>query len=72
MRNAYPRLSHRYYALEARWLAASASPIGTQRAAARCSHADHPVAGGEDTVLSAYGAFSPRMAKIAERFFTER
>ncbi len=48
VRGAYPRLSHRYYALKARWFGTQAArPLGSQRAVARCAHADHPVAGGE-------------------------
>jgi len=70
---AYPRLSHRYYALKARW-------FGKKRLAhwdrnAPLPKVPSPTIGwsdAKDTVLSAYGAFSPRMASIAERFFTER
>jgi oligoendopeptidase F len=73
VRAAYPRLSHRYYALKARWFGK-----------ARLAHWDRnaplpkvpaPVFGWDEarkTVLSAYGAFSPRMAEIAEQFFTRR
>src|ERR671930_1066032 len=70
---AYPRLSHRYYALKARW-------FGKKRLAHWDRNAPLPkvpsrVIGwseAKNTVLSAYRAFSPRMASIAERFFTER
>jgi oligoendopeptidase F len=70
---AYPRLSHRYYALKARW-------FGKKRLAHWDRNAPLPKvpsrtigwSEAKDTVLSAYGAFSPRMASIAERFFTER
>src|SRR5262249_46563455 len=68
---AYPRLSHRYYALKARW-------FGKKRLAhwdrnAPLPKVPAPVIGWDEareTVLSAYGAFSPRMAEIAEQFFT--
>jgi oligoendopeptidase F len=71
--NAYPRLSHRYYALKARWfgkdqlnywdrnapLPNAATPTFTWNTA-------------RDTVLEAYRAFSPQMSDIAQRFFDER
>ena len=71
VRAAYPRLSHRYYALKAQMVRQeAAAALGPQRAAAegrRCA----PSAGARrrTTVLTAYGAFSPKMAAIAERFF---
>jgi len=70
--DAYPRLSHRYYALKARWFGK-----------ARLDHWDRnaplPNAprrvyrweAARDMVLGAYRAFSPRMADIARRFFDE-
>jgi oligoendopeptidase F len=73
VRAAYPRLSHRYYALKARW-------FGKKRLAhwdrnAPLPKVPTPVIAWDqarETVLSAYGAFSPRMAEIAEQFFTRR
>ncbi len=73
VRAAYPRLSHRYYALKARW-------FGKKRLAhwdrnAPLPKVPAPVIGWDEakaTVLSAYGAFSPKMAEIAEQFFTRR
>jgi oligoendopeptidase F len=73
VRAAYPRLSHRYYALKARW-------FGKKRLAHWDRNAPLPKiperriawSDAKDTVLAAYAAFSPRMATIAERFFTER
>src|SRR5262249_1930159 len=73
VRAAYPRLSHRYYALKAKW-------FGKKRIAHWDRNAPLPqvptraIAWPEakETVLSAYGAFSPKMAEIAERFFTAR
>ena len=70
VRDAYPRLSHRYYALKARW-------FGKKRLAHWDRSAPLPkvptrTIGWDDakaTVLTAYGAFSPEMAAIAERFF---
>jgi oligoendopeptidase F len=73
VRAAYPRLSHRYYALKARW-------FGKKRLAHWDRNAPLPKAPvrvipwseAKDTVLGAYAAFSPKMADIAARFFTER
>jgi oligoendopeptidase F len=73
VRAAYPRLSHRYYALKAKW-------FGKKYLAHWDRNAPVPKAAtrtiawteARETVLSAYGAFSPRMASIAERFFDER
>ena len=73
VRAAYPQLSHRYYALKARW-------FGKKKLAHWDRNAPLPqvamrtIRWGEaqDTVLSAYSAFSPRMAAIAERFFKDR
>ncbi len=69
---AYPRLSHRYYALKARW-------FGKERLAHWDRNAPLPNApqrlyawgAARDTVLDAYAGFSPRMADIARRFFDE-
>jgi oligoendopeptidase F len=73
VRAAYPQLSHRYYALKAKW-------FGKKKLAHWDRNAPLPqvamrtIRWGEaqDTVLSAYGAFSPKMAAIAERFFKDR
>ncbi len=70
--DAYPRLSHRYYALKARW-------FGKERLAHWDRNAPLPDAPlrryawerARDTVLGAYADFSPRMADIARRFFDE-
>src|SRR6266853_52393 len=70
---AYPRLSHRYYALKARWFGKKRLPYW-DRNAPLPDVPSHPIPWheAEDTVLSAYRAFSPVMADIAERFFTRR
>ena len=69
---AFPRLSHRYYALKARWFGKETIPHWDRNA---------PLPGAaprlyswenaRDTVLSAYAGFSPRMADIARKFFDE-
>src|SRR5262245_48520729 len=73
VRAAYPRLSHRYYALKARWFGKKRLPHW-DRNAPLPQVPSRTIAWPEakQTVLSAYGAFSPRMASIAERFFTDR
>ena len=70
VRAAYPRLSHRYYAMKARWLGMD-----------RLNHWDRnaPLPDkpervftwkeAEHTVLSAYGQFAPEMAATAKQFF---
>jgi len=73
VRDAYPHLSHRYYALKARW-------FGRKRLAHWDRNAPLPKIperkiawmDAKETVLAAYAAFSPQMATIAERFFTDR
>ena len=70
VRVAYPRLSHRYYALKASW-------FGKKRLSHWDRNAPLPAVAArtigwneaQATVLEAYGAFSPKMAAIAERFF---
>jgi oligoendopeptidase F len=73
VRAAYPRLSHRYYALKAKWFGKKRLP-SWDRNAPLPTVAMRTVGWTEarDTVLEAYGAFSPKMAAIAERFFAER
>ncbi len=73
VRAAYPRLSHRYYALKAKWFGKKRLPHW-DRNAPLPQVATRTVRWTEakGTVLEAYGAFSPKMAAIAERFFAER
>jgi len=73
VRAAYPRLSHRYYALKARWFGKKRLPHWDRNAplpAVASRTIDWSEA--QATVLDAYGAFSPKMAAIAERFFKDR
>jgi len=67
---AYPKLSHRYYALKAKWLGLEKLEIW-DRNAPLPQEEQKPVnwQQARETVLGAYGAFSPEMAKIAEPFF---
>jgi oligoendopeptidase F len=71
VRTAYPTLSHRYYALKAKWFGKKRLPHWDRNAPLP----DVPTRAipweeARDTVLSAYGAFSPDMADIAGRFFS--
>jgi oligoendopeptidase F len=73
VRAAYPRLSHRYYALKAKWFGKKRLPYW-DRNAPLPAVPTRTVGWTEakNTVLTAYGAFSPKMAEIAERFFDDR
>jgi oligoendopeptidase F len=70
VRAAYPRLSHRYYALKAKWFGKK-HLAHWDRNAPLPEVATRTIGWGEaqETVLTAYRAFSPDMAEIAERFF---
>ena len=66
----FPRLSHRYYAMKARWLGLeklqhwdrnAPLPEDTDRAV--------PWDEARTTVLSAYAAFSPELGEVGARFF---
>jgi len=73
VRAAYPRLSHRYYALKAKWFGKKRLPHWDRNAP--LPQVPTRTVGwieAKDTVLDAYGAFSPKMAAIAKRFFNER
>lgn len=67
---AYPRLSHRYYALKAKWLGLDTLEVWDRNAPLPVE--DDKVIGwadAEKTVMEAYAAFDPRMAELAEPFF---
>ncbi|HEU6440923.1 MAG TPA: M3 family oligoendopeptidase, partial [Microvirga sp.] len=72
VREAYPRLSHRYYALKARWFGKDMLDHWDRNAPLpKVEQRTIPWDEARETVLSAYSAFSPRMADIARRFFDE-
>ncbi|OKO69184.1 M3 family oligoendopeptidase [Bradyrhizobium sp. NAS96.2] len=73
VRAAYPKLSHRYYALKAGWFKKKKLPHWDRNAPLPFA-ATGTIAWPEarNMVLSAYNGFSPRMAEIAERFFDDR
>jgi oligoendopeptidase F len=72
VRDAYPLLSHRYYALKAQWFGKKKLPYWDRNAPLPQAPTRN-VSWNEarDTVLTAYGAFSPKMAAIAETFFAK-
>jgi oligoendopeptidase F len=67
---AYPRLSHRYYALKARWLGLDRMQVWDRNAPLPMEQ-PRVIAWDQarQTVLDAYAGFDPRMADIAAPFF---
>ncbi|MFV0490914.1 MAG: M3 family oligoendopeptidase [Pseudorhodobacter sp.] len=67
---AYPKLSHRYYALKAKWMGLDKLQIWDRNAPLPMDDAK-TVDWNEarKTVTEAYAAFSPRLAELAEPFF---
>ncbi len=70
VREAYPRLSHRYYAMKAKWFGKDKlnawdrnAPLPTSDARIYDWHS------AQDIVLEAYGNFSPYLAEVAAPFF---
>ena len=74
LRNAvvasYPKLSHRYYALKAKWLGLERMQVWDRNAPLpREDDRKIPWDEARATVMDAYAGFDPRMADIAEPFF---
>ncbi|MGN7293981.1 M3 family oligoendopeptidase [Rhizobium sp. SAFR-030] len=73
VKQAYPRLSHRYYAMKAKWLGMEQMNFWDRNAPLpETPKALIPWDQARDTVLSAYAGFAPEMADIARRFFDEQ
>src|SRR5436305_3307465 len=71
--DAHPRLSHRYYALKAKWFGKDKLNHWDRNAPLPSVPAQtYPWEEARTTVLDAYRGFSPRMAGSASRFFDER
>ncbi|MEP1766261.1 MAG: M3 family oligoendopeptidase [Sulfitobacter sp.] len=69
---AYPKLSHRYYALKKKWLGLDTMQVWDRNAPLPMEDpkiVDWPTA--EKMVMDAYTAFDPRMGELAKPFFTE-
>ncbi len=71
VRAAYPKLSHRYYALKARWFGKKSLPHWDRNAPLpKVPQRTIPWGDARATILTAYGAFSPKMAEVADEFFS--
>ncbi len=67
---AYPKLSHRYYKLKAKWLGLDTLQVWDRNAP--LPMAEDRLVGWDEaraTVLDAYAGFDPEMARLAEPFF---
>jgi oligoendopeptidase F len=70
VRQSYPRLSHRYYALKAKWFGADKLDYWDRNAPLpKADEREFDWGSARDTVLDAYAAFSPDLAQIGKRFF---
>ena len=73
VRAAHPRLSHRYYAMKARWFGRAQLDHWDRNAPLPgAPPATVPWAEARDTVLDAYHGFSPVLSDIVRRFFDQR
>ena len=67
---AYPRLSHRYYRIKARWLGKEKLEYWDRNAPLpEDDDREVPWAEAQKCVLGAYGDFSPELAGVVRRFF---
>jgi oligoendopeptidase F len=70
---AYPKLSHRYYAMKAKWLGKEKLMHWDRNAPLPAEDTrEIPWNEAEATVLKAYGDFAPEMAAIAKTFFDKK
>ncbi len=70
--DAYPRLSHRYYELKRQWLGLDRMQVWDRNAPLPME--DSRVVGWDEAramVMDAYAGFDPRMAEIADPFFSK-
>jgi oligoendopeptidase F len=73
VRASFPRLAHRYYRLKAKWFGVETLAYWDRNAPLpEEPHRVIPWPEARDTVLAAYGRFSPELAKIGKRFFDGR
>ena len=67
---AYPRLSHRYYAMKAKWLGLEKLEYWDRNAPLpETDDREIPWEEARTTVLDAYSGFAPKMADLAQPFF---
>jgi oligoendopeptidase F len=72
VQGAYPRLSHRYYRLKAKWFGRDHLDHWDRNAPLpKVEQRTIPWLEAKDMVLTAYAGFSPEMSGIARRFFDE-
>jgi oligoendopeptidase F len=70
VRAAYPKLSHRYYALKAKWFGKKSLAYWDRNAPLpKVAQRTIPWDTARATVLDAYGKFSSKMADVADGFF---
>lgn len=73
VRDAYPRLSHRYYAMKAAWLCLDKLKYWDRNAPLPTApERNISWTEAQDIVLSAYNRFSPGLADIGQEFFEKR
>jgi len=69
---AYPKLSHRYYALKAKWMGLETLEVWDRNAPLNGEDsANIQWEDAQKMVMEAYADFSPKMALLAEPFFTK-
>ena len=70
---SYPRLSHRYYTLKARWMGLEKLELWDRNAPLpEDSDERRPWTDAKVIVLNAYRSFSPKLADIVGRFFDQQ
>ncbi len=70
VQQSYPRLSHRYYALKAKWFGVEQLDYWDRNAPLpMADDTNVPWPAARDTVLEAYGDFSTDLAGLGKRFF---
>jgi oligoendopeptidase F len=73
VRAAYPKLSHRYYKMKAKWLGKDKLMHWDRNAPLPAEDTrDIPWPEAQEMVLKAYGEFAPEMASIAKDFFDKK
>ncbi|HET9715621.1 MAG TPA: M3 family oligoendopeptidase [Pseudolabrys sp.] len=72
VRKAYPKISHRYYGLKAKWFGKKRLPHWDRNAPLpKVPQREIPWGDARAMVLTAYGDFSPKMAEVADQFFAK-
>jgi len=72
VRKSYPKLSHRYYKLKAKWMGKKQLNLWDRNAPLPfASERKFSWPAAQDAVLAAYGDFHPEMKAIGARFFNE-